>query len=163
MLKCQCSDGARAILRDLIVNELKEDRTSDDNSLEEETKPIIVEFAPEALTVILNNIVSNACNYGFANKVDYKNMIQLNISQSGTDYIVEVSNNGAPLASGITSDDVLTYGRTTGDTRSHFGIGGYEIKKLMHEFNGDVELLTSADNDYHVTCKLIFDNTNLIN
>lgn len=26
MLKCQCSDGARAILRDLIVNELKEDR-----------------------------------------------------------------------------------------------------------------------------------------
>ena len=145
------------------VNELKEDRTSDDNSLEEETKPIIVEFAPEALTGILNNIVSNACNYGFANKVDYKNMIQLNILQSGTDYIVDVSNNGAPLASGITSDDVLTYGRTTGDTRSHFGIGGYEIKKLMREFNGDVELLTSADNDYHVTYRLIFHNTNLMN
>lgn len=144
------------------VNVLKEDRISDDD-FHEEVKPIIVEFAPEALTDILNNIVSNACNYGFANKVEYKNMIQLNITQSGTDYIVEISNNGAPLASGVTSDDVFTYGRTTGDTRNHFGIGGYEIKKLMREFNGDAELSTNPDNDYHVTYKLIFHNTNLTN
>ena len=144
------------------VDMLKEDRFSDDDPEKSVTSMIVV-FAPEALTSILDNIVSNACNYGFANKDDYKNMIQLNISQSGTDYIVEISNNGAPLASGINPDDVFTYGRTTGDTGSHYGIGGYEIKKLMREFNGDAELLTSADNDYHVIYKLIFHNTNLIN
>ena len=80
--------------------------------------------------------------------------------------MIAISNNGEPIKD-LTSQEVLTYGlttehaRTTDVSQSHFGIGGYEIKKLMTEFNGDVEVISTPDEEFTVTYRLVFHNTNV--
>ena len=65
----------------------------------------------------------------------------------------------------MSSQEILTYGTTTEHSKTtnvssnHFGIGGYEIKKLMTEFGGDVEIVSTPDEEFTVTYRLIFHNT----
>lgn len=133
----------------------------DTDTPDNEGVSLIVNFPLEALSNILNNIVSNAITHGFSNEYDFHNEVQINIAQEGTDYVLEVSNNGKPLEADVTSDIVFAYGLTSGDTSEHFGIGGYEIKKLMREFGGDVELVSNPQDKYPVIYRLIFHHTNI--
>lgn len=121
-----------------------------------------VRFPKEALTTIFNNIVSNACAHGFTNREDAENIIKIEIASSGSDHIVSLSNNGKPLDSRISCNDITVYGQTSGDTNTHFGIGGYEIKRLMEEFGDSVEIISSPEEEFTVTYKLIFHDTNII-
>lgn len=124
-------------------------------------------FAPEALTIVFDNIISNACAHGFKNKSSDRNRIRIDILSEGTDYVIEISNNGEPIKE-LAPNDVFTYGlttehsRTTDASMNHFGIGGYEIKKLMTEFNGDVEVSSAPEEEFTVTYRLVFHNTNII-
>ncbi|MBQ6578119.1 MAG: restriction endonuclease subunit S [Bacteroidales bacterium] len=120
-----------------------------------------VDFAPDALTIILDNIVSNACSHGFEGRDDATNIIKIDLSTQGDDCIVSVSNNGEPLNDQISVKDVFTYSRTSKNGKGHFGIGGYEVRKLMREFGGDAEFVSDPDSEYPVTYKLIFHNTNI--
>lgn len=125
-----------------------------------------VVFAPEALTIVFDNIISNACAHGFKGYGSIKNLVRIEILSEGSDYVVAISNNGEPIKE-LTPQEVLTYGLTTEHTRTgnastnHFGIGGYEIKKLMTEFNGDVEIISTPDEEFTVTYRLVFHNTNV--
>lgn len=119
-------------------------------------------FSKDALEMVLNNIISNACTHGFAGSGSANNKIRLGIKSEGTSYVLTVSNNGAPLKKDFTQEDVFIYGQTSGNTNEHFGIGGYEIKKLMKEFDGDVEIISSPEAEYTVTYKLIFHKTNIL-
>ena len=112
--------------------------------------------------MVLNNIISNACTHGFAGSEGVNNKIRMDIKSDGTSYVLTVANNGAPLKKDFTQDDVFIYGQTSGNTNEHFGIGGYEIKKLMKEFDGDVEIISSPEAEYTVTYKLIFHKTNIL-
>ncbi len=120
-----------------------------------------VTFSKEALEMVLNNIVSNACSHGFAGSEGTNNKIRMDIKSDGTSYVLTVANNGAPLKKDFTQEDVFIYGQTSGNTNEHFGIGGYEIKKLMKEFDGDVEIVSSPEAEYTVIYKLIFHKTNI--
>ena len=122
-----------------------------------------ITFSKEALTMVLNNIVSNACTHGFQGRPNEQNKIKLAIQSQGTDYILIVANNGAPLKDDFQKEDVFVYGQTSGETQEHYGIGGYEIKRLMNEFEGDVELFANSESEYSVAYKLIFHNTHLTN
>jgi ATPase/histidine kinase/DNA gyrase B/HSP90 domain protein len=122
-----------------------------------------ITFSKEALTRVLDNIVNNARTHGFQGRLNEQNKIKLVIQAQGTDYILIVANNGAPLKDDFKKEDVFVYGQTSGDTQKHFGIGGYEIKRLMNEFEGDVELVANSESEYSVAYKLIFHNTHLIN
>ena len=113
------------------------------------------------MTIILDNIVSNACCHGFEGRDDAINIIKIDLSTQGDDCIVSVSNNGEPLTDQISVKDVFTYSRTSKNGKGHFGIGGYEVRKLMREFGGDAELVSDPDSEYPVTYKLIFHNTNI--
>lgn len=124
-------------------------------------------FAPEALTIVFNNIISNACSHGFKNNgSNRENLIHIEILSEGTDYVIAISNNGEPIKE-LTPQEVFTYGlttehsRTTDASMSHFGIGGYEIKKLMTEFDGDVEIISTPNEKFTVTYRLVFHNTNV--
>ena len=123
-------------------------------------------FAPEALTIVFNNIISNACAHGFKENGTERNLIRIEILSEGTDYVIAISNNGDPIKE-LTPQEMLTYGlttehsRTTDVSKNHFGIGGYEVKKLMTEFNGDVEIISTPDEEFTVTYRLIFHNTNV--
>lgn len=126
-----------------------------------------VEFAPEALEIIFDNIVSNACCHGFKDRVDRQNIIKIELATEGDNYVVVVSNNGSAIHKQIKPEDVFVYGKTskmgvasTGN-ESHFGIGGYEVQKLMREFGGDAKFVSEPDSEYPVSYKLTFYNTNL--
>lgn len=122
-------------------------------------KNIRVTFSHEALKMVLNNIISNAVSHGFSEDKRDENKIRIGLEARGSDYVLTVANNGAPLK--ITKEDVFIYGQTSGETEKHFGIGGYEIKKLMNEFDGDAELISSPDEEFTVTYRLVFHNTGL--
>ena len=126
-----------------------------------------VEFAPEALEIIFDNIVSNACCHGFKDSADRQNILKIELTTEGDNYVAVVSNNGFPIHKQINPEDVFIYGKTskmgsasTG-SESHFGIGGYEVQKLMREFGGDAKFVSEPDSEYPVSYKLIFYNTNI--
>jgi sensor histidine kinase regulating citrate/malate metabolism len=123
-----------------------------------------VEFAPEALEIIFDNIISNACSHGFKDRTN--NIIKIELKSEGDNYVIIVSNNGTALHTQIKPEDVFVYGKTSmmgkssdkGET--HFGIGGYEVKKLMHEFGGDADFISNIESDFPISYKLTFYNTN---
>lgn len=119
-----------------------------------------VKFPPEALTIIFDNIISNACSHGFKTMGTKRFEIRIDIASDGTDYVVSISNNGDPISDKISQDEIYLYGRTS-DPKSHSGIGAYEIKQLMREFDGDVRIISTPSEEITVTYQLVFHNTNI--
>lgn len=123
-----------------------------------------VEFAPDALEIIFDNIVSNACCHGFKDRTN--NVIKIELKSEGENYVIVISNNGSAIHAQIKPEEVFVYGKTSkmgksGDKdETHFGIGGYEVQKLMHEFGGDAEFISDTESDFPVSYKLTFYNTN---
>ena len=120
-----------------------------------------IKFPKAALSTIFDNIVSNACAHGFAGREGVENIIRIEIDSDGTDYIVEISNNGQPLDPAMSTEGVTTYGQTSGDTMTHSGIGGYEVKRLMEEFGDKVEIIADANSDFPIKYRLVFHDTNI--
>lgn len=120
-------------------------------------------FAPEALTIIFDNIISNACCHGFAGKENTPegNIIRIELTTEGTDHIITISNNGQPVSDVVTEDYVFTYNKSTQNGKNHYGIGGYEVKRLMQEFDGDAVFISQPEERFPVAYKLIFHNTNI--
>lgn len=121
-----------------------------------------VDFAPDALKIIFDNIVSNAACHGFEGRGNNLNIIKIELFSEGENHIITISNNGNPLHKQISHKDVFTYNKSSKNGGSHFGIGGYEIKKLMNEFGGDAEILSDSQSEFPVTYKLVFNKTNII-
>lgn len=123
-----------------------------------------VEFAPEALEIVFDNIVSNACCHGFKDRTN--NIIRFDLKPEGDNYVIVISNNGAAMHSQIKPEDVFVYGKTSkmgkasDKDNTHFGIGGYEVQKLMREFGGDAKFISDPDSDFPVSYELTFFNTN---
>jgi hypothetical protein len=122
-------------------------------------------FAPEALTIVFDNIVSNACSHGFAGREANRdgNIIKIELTTDGTDHVITISNNGKPVGKGVNEDYVFTYNRSTQNGKNHYGIGGYEVKHLMREFDGDAEFVSAPDDAFPVKYKLVFHNTGIEN
>lgn len=135
----------------------------DENVTMENDIPLeYVAFPTEALTIVFDNIISNACSHGFENVANAKNMVKIDILSEGENYIVTLSNNGAPLLASYDTENVLTYGVSSKEGRGHYGIGGYEVRKLMREFGGEAELISNPNDDFCITYRLIFKNTNIV-
>lgn len=122
-----------------------------------------VKFSRLALEEILENICANAMEYGFKGREnDENNRIRISIESRNTDYIVSVSNNGHALNAGMNVADVFKWGMTTSGHRDkHSGIGGYQIKKLMERFGGTAEFVSQPNDEFPITYRLTFKNTNI--
>lgn len=154
---------ADADLNDVVYDEEADTYSfTDDYSLRKGDPLDYVNFPQEALVMVFNNIISNACDHGFANRENEDNIIRIELISEGTNYVVTISNNGHPLKPDVTKEDVFIYGQTSGDTNCHFGIGGYEVKKLMESFDGSVEFIVDPDNDFSISYRLIFQDTNIL-
>lgn len=121
-----------------------------------------VDFAPDALKIIFDNIVSNAACHGFEGRDNNLNLIKIELFSEGDKHVITISNNGNPLHEQISTNDVFTYNKSSKNGGTHFGIGGYEIKKLMNEFCGDAEIISDSQSEFSVTYKLVFYKTNII-
>lgn len=115
-----------------------------------------VAFSKQALTMVFDNIINNACSHGFENKASESNIVKIEIQMdNGLPYIV-ISNNGNPVHEKISSEDVFTYGRSSKSGQAHYGIGGYEVRNLMREFQGEAEFISTPQEDFPVSYKLSF-------
>lgn len=115
-----------------------------------------VAFSKQALIMVFDNIINNACSHGFENKASESNIVKIEIQMdNGLPYIV-ISNNGNPVHEKISSEDVFTYGRSSKSGQAHYGIGGYEVRNLMREFQGEAEFISTPQEDFPVSYKLSF-------
>lgn len=121
-----------------------------------------VKFPCEALSIIFDNIISNACSHGFSGRENIENIIKIEIRSEGSDYILSIANNGNKMYPSYTEKDVFTYGRTSLSKSEHSGIGGYQVKKLMQEFGGTASVIVSNDDEFPVTYELRFTETNIV-
>ena len=118
-----------------------------------------VEFPQEALIIIVDNIVSNAVAHGFTDEKEHT--IRFTVDVEGTNAIVSIANDGKPLPADRRPEDIFIYGVSEGG-KEHYGIGAYQVKNLMREFKGDAEVLSTPDDEFTVTYRLIFTKTNLL-
>ena len=124
-------------------------------ALSNNSEPKVV-FSPEALRMVFDNIVSNACCHGFENKPSERNIIKIEVGITNATPYIKISNNGKPMHDKLTSEDVFTYGRSSKTGLSHYGIGGYEVRNLMREFQGDAEFISIPESEFPVCYKLTF-------
>ena len=132
-----------------------------DKSSHEADADIIVNFPKKALTKIFDDIISNACFHGFGSTASASNKVSIDIRREGTNIVLYIANNGKPLDPDFTSDDVFAYSKSTKSGSGHYGIGGYEVRNLMREFGGEAEIVSTPDEAFKVTYRLIFNNTNI--
>ncbi len=121
-------------------------------------KCLYVDFSKDALRIILENIISNAVSHGF-DKENGNNIVKFELVESVYDAVgynykgrkcvyedkdiipvkhylsLIVSNNGKPLANGMTQEKMVRWGETTNS--SHSGIGAFQIKGLWEKFSKD--------------------------
>ena len=127
-------------------------------------------FSADALTIIFDNIIGNAVAHGFKGRDSKNNIVKIELVLEGDDYVVSISNNGMPVEQGFTQKEVFAYGGSTekgkrnseNDTEVHRGLGGFEVKRLMNEFGDDAEFISTPGDEFTVTYKLIFHNTNIV-
>lgn len=130
---------------------------------------VLVSFPPEALTQILENILSNAVSHGFNNRrKSENNRVLFSFAiLDGTRVELTVSNNGARLSPKMDHLDPFEYGTTVKPepdserlrittSQVHSGIGGYQIRQLMQEFGGEAYLDSTPQQEYTVCYRLIF-------
>lgn len=118
-----------------------------------------VEFSEDALSIIVDNIVSNAVAHGFKDpNKDYT--IRFEFKPIGSSYVLSISNNGESIPARIKPDEVFIWGNTSGG-KDHAGIGCYQVKDLMEEFGGKAEIISTPDEEFTVTYKLTFTKTDL--
>ena len=123
-------------------------------------------FPPKALERVFDNIISNAVSHGFTDpeRNDYKIYFS-DIFYDIDDYVIYISNNGAPLLDGVEPEDVFLYGFSTSlntptqDGKEHHGIGGYDIRNILKKYGASVEIISNPDKDYTVTYALKFTQT----
>ena len=118
-------------------------------------------FPQKALEKIFDNIISNAIAHGFLDKFHEKYKIRFSWEASGMDIKIIIENNGLPIHKDINTTDILEYGFSTSlNTNGHNGIGGSEIATIMRKYDGDVQIISTPNEQYTVKYILIFKRIN---
>lgn len=117
-----------------------------------------------ALKQVFDNIVSNAVSHGFTQhgKTYY---IDFDYEYEFDDIVLEISNNGEPMAEGIDTKYISTYGSSTKlnkkeekDGTIHSGIGGYEINNILKKYNAELEVVSMPEYEWAVSYRITFHN-----
>lgn len=114
----------------------------------------IIQIDPEDFYRIFSNIISNAVDHGFKNKVG-NNLIRTSLSFDAENLycILEVSNNGKKMAPSFTVKHLTTRGEKTTDSTGA-GIGGADIKSILDKYQGTVTLKNENESTFPVTYEI---------
>lgn len=119
-----------------------------------------IEFSENALSIILDNIVSNAVAHGFKD-ASKEHKMRFELSMEGSNYILCISNNGSPLPKKDNLDEVFVWGQSSGGA-GHAGIGCYQVRDLMKNFGGAADIISTPEDEFTVTYVLTFTKTNIV-
>lgn len=150
----------------IILSSIYKNEKSQDDKTESIRKVLIPK---RALIAVLDDIVSNACSHGFVDKdrLDYR--IQFAFFNDGGQVVLDVSNNGAPVAPDVDIDKIFDFGYTTSlnvqdkylRDRVHSGIGCHDIRTILRKYGADVEFISSPEEELTVTYRIIFTNVEI--
>jgi len=144
-----------------LVKEDLRDSVSGEVRIKKGTPVHTLLFPKDALTQVFDNIISNAQSHGFndGSRSDYQ--LRFSWKTDGLSLTICIENNGTPLPSDRTPDSLLEYGVSTSlNTDGHHGIGCNEIEGIMRKYDGEIELVSSPEEDFKVKYLLTFNRTN---
>lgn len=117
---------------------------------------LFILFDGNSFLKLFSNIVSNAIVHGFKDRME-ENIIRTLVyfDNEKNKCVLEISNNGFPLAEDFDFVRLVTWGEKTSDSAGK-GIGGADILKIMENHNGSFELVNNPMEEFPVTYKLSF-------
>jgi type I restriction enzyme M protein len=101
--------------------------------------------------VVFSNIISNAMDHGFKDdtkKYIIKTAITFNSKEKLC--VLEISNNGVPMAKGFTLTHLTTRGEKTTDSFGS-GMGGSDIKNILTKYGGTLDIINLEEELFPVT------------
>lgn len=120
-------------------------------------------FPKDALERVFGNIISNAQAHGFDKKTCNDYQLRFSWHMEGIALIVEIDNNGSPIPNDRDTASLLEYGVSTAlHQDGHNGIGCNEIDDIMQRYDGNVEIVSSPENEFPVKYILKFNRSNII-
>lgn len=120
-------------------------------------------FPKDALERVFKNIISNAQAHGFDKKTRNDYQLRFSWHMEGLALIVEIENNGTPIPNDRDTASLLEYGVSTAlHQDGHNGIGCNEIDDIMRRYDGNVEIVSSPENEFPVKYILKFNRSNII-
>ena len=120
-------------------------------------------FPKDALKQVLDNIVSNAISHGFTDSARHDYQLLFSWEDDGIALKICIENNGTPIPSDRSTASLLEYGVSTSlDANGHHGIGCNEIDGIMRKYDGNIELVSSPEDEFKVKYVLTFNRTNTL-
>ena len=120
-------------------------------------------FPKDALERVFKNIVSNAKAHGFVDKSRNDYQLRFSWHVDGMALIVEIDNNGSAIPNDRDTASLLEYGVSTNlHNDGHNGIGCNEIDEIMQRYDGNVEIVSSSEDDFPVKYILTFNRSNTV-
>ena len=116
-------------------------------------------FPEDALTLIINNIVSNAKEHAFTDESRTDYMLRFSLENNGTELSLIIENNGTPIPDDRDVASLLEYGVSSAlHQNGHNGIGCNEIDDIMRRYDGRVEIKSTPKDEYTVKYVLSFNS-----
>jgi type I restriction enzyme M protein len=94
----------------------------------------------DLFNILIANIFENAHKHGFTTKSD-ENIVEVELYQIGHMVTIGISNNGLPFPDGFTQEQFEQKYTLSAESKGT-GIGGYDIKRIINYFGGNLTLLT---------------------
>jgi hypothetical protein len=144
------------------VEDLKDPSTGDIILRKGESLNLFL-FPKDALERVFKNIISNAKAHGFVDKSRNDYQLRFSWHVDGMALIVEIDNNGSAIPNDRDTASLLEYGVSTNlHNDGHNGIGCNEIDDIMQRYNGNVEIVSSPEDDFPVKYILTFNCSNTV-
>ena len=116
-------------------------------------------FPEDALTLIINNIVSNAKEHAFTDESRTDYMLRFSLENNGTELSLIIENNGTPIPEDRDTASLLEYGVSSAlHQNGHNGIGCNEIDDIMRRYDGSVEIISTPKDEFTVKYILTFNS-----
>jgi type I restriction enzyme M protein len=121
----------------------------------EECNDIEISTNKELITILLNDVLSNANNHAFTDFDLEKNKVDIFISVIENHLHLLIANNGTPFPKDFDQLKFVQKYQKAGDN-SGAGIGGYDINRITQYFNGTFNLITEPMDGYNTIYQFKF-------
>lgn len=121
----------------------------------EECNDIEISTNKELITILLNDVLSNANNHAFADFDLEKNKVDIFLSVIENHLHLLIANNGTPFPKDFDQSKFVQKYQKAGDN-SGAGIGGYDINRITQYFNGTFNLITEPMDGYNTIYQFKF-------
>ena len=102
----------------------------------------------ELVTVLLNDVLSNAQNHAFKTIDIDNNKVDIYLSVENNSLELWIANNGVPFPENFDKDKFIQKYQKAGENAG-LGIGGYDINRIVGYFNGFFDILTESIPEYN--------------